>query len=73
MAPAGKKPAGKGVDRADIGPAITSLDELELAARLFVKSYQEGGGKTAEHCAKCAIEVAAIFLKVYETHRSTKE
>ena len=73
MAPAGKKPAGKGSDRADLGPAITSLDELELAARLFVKIYATGGGRTAEHQAECAIDAARAFLTVYETHRLTKE
>ena len=52
------KPAEGNTNGPDVG---------ELAARLFVNHYKPGSGRTAEYCAKVAIEAAEAFVKTYTT------
>lgn len=53
------------------GPAANTTvpDQGDLAARLFVKLYSAGGGRTPTHYAETAIKAAEAFLEVYEKHR----
>ncbi len=56
--------------RARRAAANTSIpDKGELAARLFVKLYDNGSGRTPAHYAERAIEAAEAFLETYDNHR----
>ena len=68
MTTATKKAAGAQSVRSTDKPDLPSLDASDLAARIFVKLYDPGGGRTAEHYAQQAIEAAETFLQTYEEH-----
>lgn len=40
--------------------------EMELASRIFVKLYDPGGGRTAEHYARQAVKAAQVFMQTYQ-------
>ena len=68
MVPVKKPATGAGPTPASAGPA--SCDgasfEKDLAARLFVKTYEPGGGRTPEYHAQLAVEAAAAFVATYQ-------
>ncbi len=68
-----KKPVNRiGPTSGSSNPAACDCtpNEADLAARLFVKFYEPGGGRKPEHHAQLAIDAAKVFVATYQqNHR----